>query len=145
VGVRFGETAFGADAAAFALGVVVVGFEDFAFGARFAEAGAFFAGALVVSAGVPLFPSFADAVARFSLRRCGRVRGSEPRTSGGRSSLIGSQMMAQIPDPCGGARRRSPQFARAARKRASSAQTGYPIRQANGKNRHFARTYPTAT
>jgi hypothetical protein len=33
---------------------------------------------------------------RFSLRRCGRVRGRPPRTSDGRSSLIGSSMIAHV-------------------------------------------------
>jgi hypothetical protein len=63
------------------------------------SAGCAAAGAVAVVGGVAAVLVAAASVAepelraaRFSLRRCGRVRGSEPRTSGGRSSLIESMI-----------------------------------------------------
>jgi hypothetical protein len=76
-----------------------------------ASAGLLLSVGFALSAGLLLSAGFAWG--RLSLRRCGRVRGSEPRTSGGRSSVIANHMIAQNldwrPCPSAGKEERAPQ------------------------------------
>jgi hypothetical protein len=82
-----------------AFGAVAFGFVAFAFVGAVAYVLPFFLAGASAAAGASARASAATAgrEARRSLRRCGRVRGSEPRTLDGVSSLIERHMIAHRP------------------------------------------------